>query len=132
MTEQLRLLSGVRELARLNASDSLPDDIIATRSLPLLVAERDRRLTNREREVLRQVAAGRSDRQIAQDLEISDKTVSNHMTNILSWACINAPRPWPAPLPSSTSPPGIWPDANLSGVISLNDDFASRWLHDEK
>ena len=83
MMEQLRLFSGVRELARLNASDSLPDDIIATRSLPLLVAERDRRLTNREREVLRQVAADRSDRQIAQDLEISDKTVSNHMTNIL-------------------------------------------------
>ncbi|MEU1117986.1 MULTISPECIES: AAA family ATPase [unclassified Streptomyces] len=40
-------------------------------------------LTTREREVLRLVAAGRSNRQIAQELFISPKTASVHVSNIL-------------------------------------------------
>lgn len=39
-------------------------------------------LTQREIEVLRLVAEGRSNRQIAQALFISEKTVKNHLTNI--------------------------------------------------
>jgi NarL family two-component system response regulator LiaR len=41
-------------------------------------------LTDRELEVLRQVAAGKSNHDIAQALVISEKTVKSHITNILS------------------------------------------------
>ncbi len=41
-------------------------------------------LTVRELEVLRLVAAGKSNREIAEILVISDKTVKSHITNILS------------------------------------------------
>ena len=40
-------------------------------------------LTAREREVLRLVAEGRSNREIASDLHLSDKTVKRHVSNIL-------------------------------------------------
>ena len=40
-------------------------------------------LTEREREVLRLVAAGRSNREIAAELFISPKTASVHVSNIL-------------------------------------------------
>jgi len=41
-------------------------------------------LTDREREVIRLVAQGRSNAEIAQELVISDKTVKTHISNILS------------------------------------------------
>ncbi|WP_243761755.1 response regulator transcription factor, partial [Streptomyces sp. YIM 98790] len=41
-------------------------------------------LTARERDVLSLVAAGRSNRQIAEELFISPKTVSVHVSNILA------------------------------------------------
>ncbi len=41
-------------------------------------------LTERELEVLRQVAAGKSNREIAEALVISEKTVKSHISNILS------------------------------------------------
>jgi NarL family two-component system response regulator LiaR len=41
-------------------------------------------LTDRELEVLRQVAAGKNNREIAEALVISEKTVKTHITNILS------------------------------------------------
>lgn len=41
-------------------------------------------LTRREREVLRLIATGASNREIAQTLYISEGTVKNHVTNILS------------------------------------------------
>jgi DNA-binding NarL/FixJ family response regulator len=40
-------------------------------------------LTTREVEVLKEVATGKRNRQIAQDLFISEKTVKNHISNIL-------------------------------------------------
>ena len=41
------------------------------------------RLTERELEVLRLVAQGKSNREIAGDLYISENTVKNHVRNIL-------------------------------------------------
>jgi DNA-binding NarL/FixJ family response regulator len=41
-------------------------------------------LTDREREVLRQIACGMSNRLIGESLGISSKTVDNHRTNIMS------------------------------------------------
>jgi DNA-binding NarL/FixJ family response regulator len=40
-------------------------------------------LSEREAQVLRLVAAGKSNRQIAQELALSEKTIANHLTNIL-------------------------------------------------
>ncbi len=41
-------------------------------------------LTEREREVLEFVAAGQSNKEVARQLHLSEKTVKHHMTNILS------------------------------------------------
>lgn len=46
-----------------------------------VIAEGD--LTMREKEVLRLIARGNSNREIAASLQISEKTVKNHVTNIL-------------------------------------------------
>lgn len=43
-----------------------------------------RELTNREREVLIEIAKGKSNKKIAEDLFISEKTVKTHITNLLS------------------------------------------------
>jgi DNA-binding NarL/FixJ family response regulator len=42
----------------------------------------DSRLTQREREVLSLVASGHTDREIAQQLTISTRTVNRHLSNI--------------------------------------------------
>jgi DNA-binding NarL/FixJ family response regulator len=49
-------------------------------STPIALAD----LTPREREILASIAAGASNREIAQNLYISEKTVKNHITNILN------------------------------------------------
>lgn len=51
-----------------------------TTSVPPSLAE----LTPREKEVLRLIATGASNREIAQELYISEGTVKNHVTNILN------------------------------------------------
>ena len=40
-------------------------------------------LTERERQILEQVAAGRSNREIGQEMHLTEKTVKHYMTNIL-------------------------------------------------
>jgi len=66
------------ERARITLAPAEPVDMSTTRS----VAE-DLGLTPREVEVLAQLARGRTDRQIAEELFISKKTASVHVSNLL-------------------------------------------------
>jgi DNA-binding NarL/FixJ family response regulator len=66
------------ERARITLAPAEPTTVSAARS----VAE-DLGLTPREVEVLAQLAKGRTDRQIAEELFISKKTASVHVSNLL-------------------------------------------------
>jgi CRISPR-associated protein Csx14 len=67
-----------------------PAQVIAAQTAWLDGAERARRgavlehLTERQREVLHLLAAGRSPQEVAEDLSISIATVNSHKTNILA------------------------------------------------
>ena len=65
-------------LADLGRRARLGTGVAATAGSPLSI------LTSRELEVLRSLASGRSNREIASELFISDKTVSVHVSNILA------------------------------------------------
>ncbi len=49
-----------------------------------MVEPKDQELSGREREILRLVATGASNKEIAQALNIGEKTVHSHVSNILS------------------------------------------------
>ncbi len=51
---------------------------------PLVPDAPDVTLTNRETEILKQVATGAANKEIAQQLVVSESTVKNHLRNILS------------------------------------------------
>ncbi len=70
--------AGLARLARIDLDPAAPGDGAADDALETLS------LTPREREVLRLVAAGRSNARIAADLGISPKTASVHVSNILA------------------------------------------------
>ncbi len=74
-----RAARGLRTLDPL-AADALMNSLVWTDKL----AE----LTSRELEVLRVVACGRSNTQIAHTLKISEATVRSHLANILSKLCL--------------------------------------------
>ncbi|HET9172423.1 MAG TPA: response regulator transcription factor [Actinospica sp.] len=58
--------------------------LVAQAGAPGLVTESPGpQLTAREREVLEQIAAGRSNREIAKSLKLAEKTVKTHVSNIL-------------------------------------------------
>ena len=60
-------------------------------------------LTAREVEVLRLVAAGKTNRAIAADLFLSEKTVARHVSNIFTKLGCRPRAPRPPPTPTSTS-----------------------------
>ncbi len=75
------LLDGIEGLAgRARIALGDPDDLVATE--PDTLAD-DLGLTSREVQVLAQLAAGRTDREIAEALYISRKTASVHVSNLL-------------------------------------------------
>ena len=78
-----RLTAGKREL--LSILDRFKSAIVSPKGLrPRRPHVPSRRLTPREREVLRLVAEGKNNTQIARELFISVNTVTRHMTNIFS------------------------------------------------
>jgi DNA-binding CsgD family transcriptional regulator len=67
-----RELGAARDLAELDALEK--DRVPADR----------RRLTTRERQVLRMIAAGKTNRAIASELSLSERTIDRHVSNILT------------------------------------------------
>jgi DNA-binding CsgD family transcriptional regulator len=53
-------------------------------ALTTVAPQEDRLLTSREREIIELVAAGRTNRQIAETLFITEKTAGHHVSNILA------------------------------------------------
>jgi DNA-binding CsgD family transcriptional regulator len=80
-TAELELEAARREFQRLGAQP----DLERLRSLAIATDSVSAGgLTLRETEVLREIAAGKSNRKIAQDLGISEKTVARHVSNIFT------------------------------------------------
>jgi NarL family two-component system response regulator LiaR len=77
-------------IRRARAGEAVLNPRVAARMVQEIHGARSRdvnpfqELTDREMDVLRQVAAGRNNREIAEALVISEKTVKTHITNILS------------------------------------------------
>jgi two-component system, NarL family, response regulator LiaR len=83
------------ELARAvrgaHAGEALLDPTVAARLLRMLSApsppsagDRHEQLTRREREVLALIASGHSNKRIARELEIAEKTVKTHVGHVLA------------------------------------------------
>jgi DNA-binding NarL/FixJ family response regulator len=79
-TEQLELDAARRVFERLGAAPDLArvNKLLGTSAAPIGTA-----LTSRELEVIRLVARGESNRAIARQLVISERTVDRHVSNIL-------------------------------------------------
>jgi NarL family two-component system response regulator LiaR len=79
-----------QELARAvraaNAGEALLDPHVAARLVDALASEKEPldRLTPREREVLQLIGRGFSNRRIAQELRLSEKTVKTHVGHVLA------------------------------------------------
>jgi DNA-binding NarL/FixJ family response regulator len=64
--------------------DAGPDLVHAGAALACESVERVSPLTSRELDVIRRLAAGKTNRAIAQELSISERTVDRHVSNILT------------------------------------------------
>ena len=79
----LRLIHAVDPDAKGPCDDSLTEFATMVKKTDEKPAAAQPRLTEREMEVLRLVAKGRNNRDIAKELFISENTVKNHIRNIL-------------------------------------------------
>ena len=79
-------------------------------------------LTAREAEVLRLVAAGKTNRAIASELFLSEKTVARHVSNIFTKLGVSRGRP-PRPTPMSTT----W--SNARAYIEIPTSPGPIWAH---
>ncbi len=78
--------SSSRSMDSLDSTNVLPFPTASLRSVPLGTASLPpgfAKLTARERQVLKLIAAGSSNREIARSLDISEGTVKNHVASIL-------------------------------------------------
>lgn len=75
----------VRAIRALHAGDSYLEPRVASKVLAEVSApRRSTALSRREREVLKMVADGRSNKQIARAMKITERTVKFHITSILN------------------------------------------------
>ena len=77
--EAVRLVAGGQSLISPSMATKLLDEFVSMSKSPSPAAQ----LTARELQVLRQVALGKSNREIAEELFISENTVKNHIRNML-------------------------------------------------
>ena len=77
-------LTTARELGMRSLEERTADLLRQVGSLPSKTLEYPDGLTQREVEVLRLIALGKSNQEIAEELFISLRTVANHVTNILN------------------------------------------------
>jgi len=77
LLKELKIKQQVKQLQTKLRSLTHPKTALASQSLPA-------KLTSREANVLELVAQGKSNRQIAQELGLSVKTVANHLTHIFN------------------------------------------------
>lgn len=77
--ESSELIRAIRAVA---AGQSALDPAIAPRIMARIAQPGSEALTDRELEVLRLAARGLTNKQIGHDLDISDRTVQNHLANI--------------------------------------------------
>jgi DNA-binding NarL/FixJ family response regulator len=83
LTQAIRLIyKGYTQIGPGLASKAITD--YRTSQPHNVLPTRWKQLTPREQEILQCIARGASNREIAQELYISEKTVRNHVTNILS------------------------------------------------
>ena len=84
-TEPAELVEAIRKVHR---GEPILHPSVAARLMQQVVAATPRAhrtdLTARELEVLRLIAAGRSNKEIARDLAVAEKTVKTHVSNVLS------------------------------------------------
>jgi DNA-binding CsgD family transcriptional regulator len=81
---RIELATGTGAGASAGAVDGARPDLDLTGTPPDVLPEALRQLTARELDVLRLVAQGRSNREVADELFISQKTVSVHVSHILA------------------------------------------------
>ena len=79
VAEAVRLVASGQSLISPSMATKLLDEFVSMTKSPSPAAS----LTARELQVLRQVAHGQSNREIAQELFISENTVKNHIRNML-------------------------------------------------
>jgi DNA-binding NarL/FixJ family response regulator len=78
----------VRAVRAAHAGEALLDPVVASRLVDALSADGDEgpleRLTPREREVLELIGRGLSNKRIARELQLSEKTVKTHVSHVLA------------------------------------------------
>ena len=79
VAEAVRLVAAGQSLISPSMATKLLDEFVTMTKSPSPAAQ----LTNRELQVLKQVARGQSNREIAEELFISENTVKNHIRNLL-------------------------------------------------
>jgi DNA-binding NarL/FixJ family response regulator len=89
LLKQLRGTDIVDAVRRVSRGESLLDPVVAQRVAqrlrrPPAEDERLARLTGQERKILALIADGLTNRQIADDLQLAEKTVKNYVSNLLA------------------------------------------------
>ena len=84
LVRAIRVVAEGEALLAPSVTRRLVTEVLARRPAPRAETEALRALTTREREVLEQVATGRSNAEIAEELVVSEETVRTHVARMLA------------------------------------------------